>query len=76
MGAMETIHQLSAREQRQQRKRWILNTKAYGERKHRQGEAVSAVDTQSHSPTEDEVPGDVVIYPQNGGRPKFQVSQT
>ena len=55
-GALKTIDQLSAREQRQQRKRWLFNTKAYRERNQRQAEAVAAVGTPPHTPTEDEVP--------------------
>ena len=52
-GALKTIDQLSAREQRQQRKRWLYNTKAHRERNQRQAEAVAAVGPPPHTPTED-----------------------
>ena len=71
-GALKTIDPLSAREQRQQRKRWLFNTKAYRERNQRQAEAVADVGTPPHTTTEGEVPD---LYPKKGGRPRLKDSQ-
>ena len=71
-GAVKTIDQLSAREQRQQRKRWLFNPKAYRERNQRQDEAVAAVGTPPHTPTEDEVPDP---HPKKRGRTRLKDSQ-
>ena len=70
-GALKTINQLSAREQRQQRNGWLFNMKTYQERNQRQAEAVTAVGTPQHTPTEDEVPDP---HPKKRGRPRLKDS--